>query len=72
MCGSFLFSLVFKNEGLFSCFHIGIVKRSSNTNDFLSGATGDRYGTPKDIVVESKDIFINRPTAIPKNPAKEP
>lgn len=38
----------------------------------FSGATGVKYGTPKEVVVDSSEKLINRPTAIPKNPAKEP
>ena len=64
--------LVFKNIGLFSCFHKGVIKISSLKAPFLLGANGVKYGTPKDVAVDNIVKWINIPRAIPKNPASPP
>ena len=70
--GSFFFSFAFKNNGLFSCFQIGIASISSINADFWNGAYGVKYGTPKEFVVDNKQKFINKPSAIPKKPENAP
>ena len=45
---------------------------SSSIIERFNGATGVKYGTPKDVVVDNNEKFMNNPIAIPKNPAKEP
>lgn len=45
---------------------------SSSITERFKGATGVKYGTPNEVVVDSSDKFINSPKAIPKKPAKEP
>lgn len=70
--GSRFIFFVFKNIGLFSCFHKGAIKISSLKAPFLVGANGVRYGTPNDVAVDKIVKCTNTPRAIPKKPAIPP